>query len=87
MLLESQDVFFLFFPFSKLDNVSSPIVSQSSQSHIHHVRRMSLNSNQGKIIFFFKRTSKVALKPFWTNLLPACAQLTVQSSDWPIAVI
>ncbi len=84
MLLDSQDVFLLLLFFSKLDNISSPIVSQS---HIHYVRRMSLNSNQGKIIpsvVFFLKNFKICT----FEIAFACAQLvTVQSSDWPIAVI
>ncbi len=47
MLLDSQDVFF--FPQSWI--MSALLSSLSpSQSHTHYVRRMSLNSNQGKII-------------------------------------
>ncbi len=44
MLLDSQDVFF--FSLSRLDNIISRIII----SRHTHVRRMSLNSNQGKII-------------------------------------
>ncbi len=84
--LDSQDVcYYNFFFFSKLDNVSSPIVSQSLTVTHTLCQELYLNSNQGKsivsVVFYLKKNDEIA---------SACAQFCYSSlpcSDWTIALV
>ncbi len=86
MLLDSQDVFFFFSSQSWI--ISALLSSLSpSQSHMHYVRRMSLNSNQGKIIPFvvvflknFKSCTWTILREKITKFLPLVRSLLQYTS-------
>ncbi len=86
--------FFLVF-FSKLDNVSSPIVSQSlTVTHTlcqENVFKFESRKNHTFCCLLFKELQICALtilREKWRNCFCLCAAcVTVPSSDWPIAVI
>ncbi len=68
----------MFFFFSKLDNVSSPIVSQS----LHYGRRMSKNHTFSCLIF--KKRQKLRLNHFALKIRKTIASVCAQLGQSPL---